>query len=248
MEDDLREIGLTGNEAKVYLALIELGPTSALSISKHSGLHRSIIYDAIERLKDKGLVTDAINDAKRVFSATNPEHLRELVKEKEKRLENLIPALKSITPKNTSLDIHAYKGKPGIKAAFEEILESKPEELLGFGSGGENHDQLPAFLDQFHKKRITKGIRVRALFRKTPNGLERGKALSLLPLTQVRYLPGNIKTPGVVHIYADTIALISTDDPLFVAVIKNKNLANSYREYFEWTWNLIGQTPARSTE
>ena len=51
----LQEIGLTKNETKVYLALIELGSTPAGRLIKKVGMHRGIVYDLIDLLTDKGL-------------------------------------------------------------------------------------------------------------------------------------------------------------------------------------------------
>ena len=46
----LEEIGLTQNESKVYLSLIELGSSSVTQIIQKSGLHRAVVYDLLERL------------------------------------------------------------------------------------------------------------------------------------------------------------------------------------------------------
>jgi len=54
--NELNEIGLTENESKIYLALIDLGPSLAGQISRKTGLHRRTVYDSIEMLIKKGLV------------------------------------------------------------------------------------------------------------------------------------------------------------------------------------------------
>ena len=40
----LREIGLSENEATIYLAALTRGPTTALYLSRASGIKRSTVY------------------------------------------------------------------------------------------------------------------------------------------------------------------------------------------------------------
>jgi septum site-determining protein MinD len=75
----LEEVGLTPNESKVYLSLIELGSSSATQIIQKAGLHRAVVYDLLERLIEKGLVGYVIKGRKKFFEATNPERLKEVM-------------------------------------------------------------------------------------------------------------------------------------------------------------------------
>ena len=47
MEKILEKLGLTKNESKVYLALLNLGLTSSKNIIEKTNLHRQLIYDAL---------------------------------------------------------------------------------------------------------------------------------------------------------------------------------------------------------
>ena len=51
METDiLARIGLTQNEIKIYLRLLEMGSVPAGRLIKGVGLHRTVVYDTLERL------------------------------------------------------------------------------------------------------------------------------------------------------------------------------------------------------
>ena len=85
-----QELGLTENESKVYLALLELGPSLAGTVSKKTGIHRRNIYDITERLIKKGLVGYILKNNRRLFEASNPNRLKDILSEKQKALdENL---------------------------------------------------------------------------------------------------------------------------------------------------------------
>ena len=57
MLTQLKHIGLSENEAKVYLAMLELGPSPVLEIAAKAGINRPTAYAQIESLKKMGLVS-----------------------------------------------------------------------------------------------------------------------------------------------------------------------------------------------
>jgi len=236
----LEDIGLTSNEAKVYLALVEIGSSSATSIIQKTGLHRAVVYDLLERLIQKGLVSYMISSKKKFFESTNPNRLKEILEEREEALSKILPELIELSKFKTKLDINVYKGKEGIKNVFEDILKESPSEWLSMGSSGETYELLPAFLDNFHKLRIKSKINSRGLMLYSKTSEKRRQNLSKMPLTEIRILPKEVKTPTVINIYASKISLYSVtkENIPFIILIENKEMANSFKEYFECMWKL----------
>src|SRR3989338_2798739 len=119
----LEQLGLTKNQSLVYLSLLKLGSTTAQSIIKESGLHRSRVYDSLERLEDLGLVSYVVKDFKKYFQAANPEKLLDYVDEKKEIVSQLIPELKKLEGmKKEVINASIYKGKEGIKTIHSEML------------------------------------------------------------------------------------------------------------------------------
>jgi len=236
----LTEIGLTDRESEVYVALTELGSSSATQIIRKTGFHRAVIYDLLERLIEKGLVGYVSKGRKKFFESTNPEKLLEIVKEKENKIKSILPQLIELSSFKEHLDVKIYKGKEGIKTIFENILIDSPSEWLSLGSSGETYEMLSAFLEDFHKRRIKKKINARGLLIDNSKSKERGRILSKLNYTQIRYLPKTFVTPTVMHIYNDKTALYSvTEEKIpFIILIENKQLTQSFKEYFEWLWKM----------
>ena len=58
----LKEFGLTETEEKVYLSLLKQGTSLASDIIKKTQLHRTTIYDVLERLISKGFVSYIIQN------------------------------------------------------------------------------------------------------------------------------------------------------------------------------------------
>lgn len=58
----LQSFGLTENQAKAYLALLQLGQASASALNKLSGVPRNKVYSVVEELNEKGLVDVVLED------------------------------------------------------------------------------------------------------------------------------------------------------------------------------------------
>ena len=136
---DLERIGLNKNEAKVYLALVIKGQATAAELVKAVGVHRNIIYDNIEKLIEKGLVSFIIDETKRTFIAQKPDAITEFLESKKEKLNEeveeankLIPQInKLLYSSNTKQEATIYRGIKGLKKVFNETLESKENWDIG---------------------------------------------------------------------------------------------------------------------
>ncbi|MBW2965687.1 hypothetical protein KY342_01130, partial [Candidatus Woesearchaeota archaeon] len=90
-EQILRDIGLSMNESKVFLALVELGQNTVGNISKKCKVHRTNVYDSLEKLKEKDLVVCIEKQGTKYFDAKNPKELISLLKKKEEKLKQILP-------------------------------------------------------------------------------------------------------------------------------------------------------------
>ena len=122
--EQLKDLGLTGNEAKLYKALLELGPSLAGAISRKSGLHRRTVYDTTEMLIKKGLVGYILKNNRRLFQASNPEKFLDILKEKESQVSDILPEMMGFYSKTKEKEeTNFYKGKEGLKTVFEDQIE-----------------------------------------------------------------------------------------------------------------------------
>src|SRR3989344_3043331 len=132
IETILEDIGLTKNEIKIYLALLKLGSTATGAILKETKVHASKVYDGLERLADKGLVTHVIIANTKHFKAVNPERLidflqdkKKIIEEQEKDILSLLPQLKAM--QETGLDeteAEVFKGWKGMETVFSEGIKA----------------------------------------------------------------------------------------------------------------------------
>lgn len=225
----LTTAGLTENESKVYLALIDLGPSLAGGIARKTGMHRRSVYDTTEMLIKKGLVGYILKNNRRLFQASNPERILDIIKEKENLLEPLITELgKRYGKTKEKEETNFYKGKEGLKTVFEDQLKS--QEILILGASPKAYEVLQFYFKWYDKTRKEKRIEARII--------ASDRKIKRIPLAEIKYLPEKYSNPVSVNIYGDKTAIILwAKDPLAI-VIKNKEITSGYRNYFELMWRI----------
>jgi len=226
----LQKLGLTDNEARVYLALLELGPSLAGQISRKTGVHRRNIYDITERLIEKGLIGYIVKNNRRLFEAANPERLKEILKEKQRELEEALPNLTLLYQKTKEKqETNFYKGIEGLKTIFQEQVTGKSKEILILGASSSAFEVLPFYFKWYDKDRVKKKIKARIIA---------SNKLPKIPLSEIRYLPQKYSNPLAINIYGDKVAIILWKKPPLTIVIKEQEIADSYRKYFELMWKI----------
>jgi HTH-type transcriptional regulator, sugar sensing transcriptional regulator len=226
---DLKEIGITENESKVYLALVDLGPSLAGAISGKTGMHRRSVYDAAEMLIKKGLVCYILKNNRKVFQASNPQRILEVLDEKKDMLDPLIKILKEKYIKTKEKEeTNFYKGKEGLKAVFEDQLESK--EVLILGATVKAYEVLQFYFKWYDKTRKKRKIKARIL--------AQDRSIKKIPLAEIKYLPEKYSNPVSVNIYGDKTAIILWASEPLAIVIKNKEITDGYKNYFELLWKI----------
>ena len=227
--DELKEIGLTENEIKVYLALVDNGPLLAGRISRLTGLHRRSVYDVTEMLIKKGLVGYILKNNRREFEASKPDRLIEMINEKSEMLNPVVSDLlvryDSEKEKN---ETNFYKGKQGLKAIFEDQLNYK--EILILGASGDAYEILRFYFKWYDKKRKKKKIKVRII--------AYDDKIKGIPFSEIRYLPKKYASPVAVNIYGNKTAIVLWAKEPIVIAIREKEIADAYRKYFEVMWRV----------
>jgi len=234
-EDALIGLGLTKNEAKVYLALLKLGKATAVEITKQSHVHRVNAYDVLERLQQKGLIATVFQANKKIYEAANPEQLSTLIKEKQELLDEVLPSLKQeFKLKKEKQQVYHFLGVEGVMQAYMMILEQNAT-LYALGGSGLNRKYLKHRHEMWNKERIKRCIKGKGLYYElTRTGMSGWKSDKTM---EIRYLPDEYKTLGMVDICGDLVVnLLPIEGNIMAIVIENKVLADTYRNFFNYMW------------
>lgn len=237
------EIGLSPNEAKIYETLLNTGVSGVGQISTKGNIHRRNVYDALQRLVQKGLVFPIFQKGENRYSAVNPDKLMELVKEKEHHLNEVLPQLRTLYQREPPEEAaFIYKGIEGYKNYMRDLVRVAQDTLFLGAKGlwytpGIDKTFLNAFTKMATKKKITyRTIYDPRVPKQLPQALQEVGG-------EYKVLPQGYETTGVCDIFGDyVVTFTSTDVGNFgedgtVYVMINKQLADSYRTWFQFIWD-----------
>lgn len=233
----LEDLGLTSGEIKVYLALLELGNSTAGPVIEKSKLQNSVVHRALNSLIEKGLISFILEGKRKVYQASNPENFHDFIETKKQRFEKILPELKQkqkISKKNTFGEI--FKGKKGINQLYLTILNSKGKEYNTFGGGSEvTYDVMgETWWLNMHTKRIAKKLPCRQVFDESIRSF--GNRLNKKRLTTIKFLPKEYAQLQETIICGDLVGIAIFTDKPYGILIKDKVVAEGYRKQFEILW------------
>ena len=239
--ENLEKIGLTKGESKVYLALLEVGPSTVGPVVKKSGVAYSKVYEILQRLIGKGLVSFIIKGKTRYFQAADPKNLLDYVERQEieimkqkKFISSILPKLETMKINKIQQEAEIFVGIRGLKAAYLRLLsETGKRDWLFFYI----HNKIYARdSDRFYKN-ISKffrnsDIKMRGVCNKEYRYSNLAKTAKFM---KMRYV--NFPIPGIIDIYGEYVLVISWDSTPVGFLIKSPQFSNSMRIYFESVWN-----------
>ena len=245
MEQILEKIGLTKNEVKIYLKLLELGLTTSGAIIKKTGIHNSKVYDGLERLANKGLVTHVIISNTKNFKAVSPDRLLDFLEDKknnineeETEIKKIIPQLKLLQQlKTDDTQAEIFQGWKGLETVFNEGIKVMNKNDVWYVLGayaGEDQQKTNALITKVIKKCEKKKMKWKVLYNESARKTFQYEQQS--SITENKFLPQ--ETPATINIYKDvTFIALWIKNPVAFK-IKSKKVADSFKKYFEIMWAL----------
>jgi len=238
----LEELGLSKNESLIYLFLLKYGETTTGSIIKGTHLANSRVYESLNSLIEKGLVSYNVQKNGKHFSAQSPSKFSELEEQRMKKINEILPflnQLKNTESKETTTAV--YEGFEGFKTAFKRIVDDCPKNeeiyILGFSEPKTKSDSLRLFLSNLNNKSALKKQKLKVILENSVKNTL-GKDREKEKYTQVKYLPDGYITPCAMDIFQDYLYIFLWEEKPFVFMIKNKPIAESFKQYFNLLWKI----------
>lgn len=233
----LEDIGFTGAEIKVFLALLELGSSTAGRVVEKSGLQNAVVHRAFHSLAEKGILTSIYEGKIRCYQAIEPRQLLHFLDEKRSRLEKILPQLESRRELAQQAP-HAslFQGVRGIKTLINYMIDTDAKEYFSYGGPQKAHDLLGDFFwENFHKRRVEKKIKARLLFHASLQWWA-DELNKTFKLTAVRTTHKNFEELTETIICGNRVAIIIYLDKPFGFLIEEALAAQSYKKFFALLW------------
>lgn len=255
MKNILTKLWLTEKETEVYLlGLSSIRPTAQF-LSKKTGIKRSSIYDVIDSLSRKGLITKCIEWKHTYFQVFPPEELlsyldrnkREIEKDIEQKkylLREHLVELKSLQNIHTTKpQVRFYEGDMGMREAYEDTLSTTaPEWIRAFANVDTIHPALPNFFPEYYLRRKNKWIPIRAVFPNTPLSIERQRndkkeyrTTKIVDAEKYNFTPE-------VNFYDNKVLIVSWLEKMAIT-IESAEIADCFKKMFDLLWEKLPDSP-----
>ena len=133
---ELRKLGLTEKEVRVYLAALEFGSVAVQKLAQKLDISRPTVYEIIKGLKNKGLMSEFKEAKHTYFAAESPDKLLRIlrlqkreIEEKERELLRIISALRTKYHLEEEKLFKVFQGPQGMKILEDDLLETDCREI-----------------------------------------------------------------------------------------------------------------------
>lgn len=237
VKQTLIKFGLEEQEVKTYLALLDLNEATATKLAERTGIGRVNMYQIVNRLIDKGLVSYVIKNNVKYFSAADPETLLKDLQEKEHELKKILPELKKRQQlKISETKVEIYRGKEGIKTILKMILRDKKDYFM-LGGAEECNKEFEPIMRIFIKHGEKAKIKGKFLERKEAKFFI-GKH------EEYKYIPKELISSTTLTIWDNKIATFVWTRPFYVILIENEQVAKTSLATFNYLWKTA-ETPTK---
>lgn len=240
------EIGLETRDRRVYEALVASPQSSLRKIAADTGINRGSVYESMKKLAEQGLVGSIEVGKQRRYTASNPEVIIELLKERQqqaadaqKAAETYILNLPKPMPDEEATSFATfYEDHEGIAAILRDVLATCREQenpTYRVISTKRVRQYLYHNFPNFTQRRISEGISVRVI------GVGKGGASD--ELSERREFPAaRGEAPNCYALmYGNKTALITLGDTniLSAIVIDNPGVTHMQKELFDHLWSTL---------
>jgi sugar-specific transcriptional regulator TrmB len=249
----IKNAGLSEKGALVYATLLELGGAFPSQIAKTTGIKRSTVYEVLDDLAIKGLVSELSKRNKFFYSIEHPKRLLHLSERAIIRAQDDFQKLQEYFPNLEGqyggiMDkpkVSYFEGFDGVMEIYEDHVSGKePYEMVGFVNIAEIMQFLPAKrYREYVKIKERLGITSRGIIPDTPEDrAHEHTAYKSVPkriLPQIRSIPSkDFPWKGDITIYGSNKVSIITFDGQRVTgiIIENITIHKMMRMIFELAW------------
>jgi len=231
----LKEYGLSEKEAEIYVALLPLGSINLQEIAKRVDNPRTTIYNTLNYLISKGLVSFIVKENVRYYEASDPEVIRDKIQEKKRLLESILPELRALkldTKKSSSVEI--FQGSKGLYTVLSDIFEKK-QQTYYFGSYSLSKEILKHQPEHFRSIRLERKIPAKVVIDSFDEPTFHKKEYK--NITEMRFHSSLKDFPCMVFIYGEKVALYTLKKDLVGVIISNGEVAKAMRFVFDLYWS-----------
>lgn len=245
LSKELEGIGFSEKESKVYLAALEIGPSTAQTIAAKATVNRPTTYIAIESLVKRGLMSSITKGKKRFFVAESPEKIFSMFEDERRDLEtrealvsNIMDDLMVLSSGSKDRpDVLFFEGVHGIERLKENVVKLKGKPVDEFVSLDLAHEAFPVS-EKDHGKLFFENDIGRSIYT-SQSGIVLPRYAFNKRVERRRVSYERYPFDGNIAICGDLVSIINYKPKLIGIQIHQENIAGVFRQMFQLVWDSL---------
>lgn len=237
----LEQLNIPEREAQVYIALLQLGLTGVGPIVTKTKLHRMLVYQSLEKLKDMSMASMIMKNNRQHWLATNPSVILDRIKKQEQIAMTAVAELERLRQKSQD-DVHVQilSGRQGLIDNLQAMIESagrndKVIRIIGGASDQVFYSLLGDWYKTYTALQKQHGVSKRLIAPTNHNEYFK-KYFASEPGNQFRFLEVGLSNPTFTRITQEMVAIeVYGQEPVIIQ-IRNKTIAEAYLQSFSLLW------------
>lgn len=248
----IETLGLEPKQAKIYLAALEGGSATVAEIAHIAQIERTGIYYHIDELIRTGLLRVTQKGQRKLYMATDPSKLKAILDSKQAQLKKALPYLQAqYAQKSNKSIIQYFEGLEELEN-FYDNMQNNLYHLEEFNNTihilGHNYSKVREHYESDLGSRaakqqlpiVTKVIMPRS---EKPRGKDKMAQSFMtvrfnLPPAEYKFIEDKYSNQGSVGIIGNKIYSVDFQNR-FASITENKNLASTWRNFFECLWEKL---------
>jgi predicted transcriptional regulator len=240
---ELEGVGLSDKEAKVYLAALELGQSTAQVIAAKATVQRPTTYIAIESLVQKGLMSSIVKGKKKYFVAEAPDRIHSMIqqqehelREKEKRVRKIMDDLKvlAMAAKDRPA-VSFFEGHRGVETMRDNLRQSHFREVEEFCRIDLAYKHWPPSPND-HRGYFRKNYNIRFIYASASGIILPGRQGNVI---QRRISLEEYPFEGDITVCGNIVSILSYTPSLIGVQVYHDAMAGTLRQIFNLAWKYL---------
>lgn len=239
----LERFDFSKNESTVYVVLLELGMTNVGPVIQKTGLHRQIVYQALETLGKKGYVLSVTKDKRKHFQAVSPDAILKRIEEKMSVAREILPELVRLqSHASDSVEVRTLYGRAGFISNLRDLVESaeRGDGVMRIIGGAKDEDFYTMVGDWYveYVSLAKKHSVTKKLIAPKRNAGQFKERFAEEFGSHLRYLGVGLSAPTYTRMTSEmvTTEIYIPDRDVTVIQIRNRAIAQAYIEHFNLLW------------
>jgi len=250
----LEQLGFSEKEAKVYVALLEVGEATPHEIAIKSGINRATAYVILEHLKKQDLASTVSKKNKIYYTLEPPLNLLDSFDQEKQEIESKIGKARKLMPELEMLErmssekakVKIFEGKESLNIVRKDILRSGCKEVYNIFNISLGLKYFPQSSTD-HRDVLRKMVTNKKMKSKVITIYNSNKPTDHLPYLyseERKYLPYK-KFPFDCDFvfYGEKVILFSFQD-LLAIIIENKSICIGLKAMFNYIWEGAEKYPS----